>query len=224
VAPWLRPGITVGFISGSVWLVYNLVNNLGDLSGGQNAALSVAGLGVTVSLFTLAGFRGSARTGRVRTGALTGLWAALVSSTVGITTLWAITLAAMDTIRRNGLMVADSGHEIPDGRNHGIGRLLHEPVARTRDNLAADVRRHEFGLLDEEGAAGLLARQNEQRHCQPRAAHPGEVLGVPLQIAEVLEARPHGAGLCVGPGVDPAIRLGHGAFPVGGEVGPSCTA
>jgi hypothetical protein len=107
VAPWLRPGITVGFISGGVWLVYNLVNNLGDLSGGQNAALSVAGLGVTVSLFTLAGFRGSARTGRVRTGALTGLWAALVSSTVGITTLWAITLAAMDTIRRNGLMVAD---------------------------------------------------------------------------------------------------------------------
>jgi hypothetical protein len=96
----LRPGITVGFISGSVWLVYNLVNNLGDLSGGQNAALSVAGLGVTVSLFTLAGFRGSARTGRVRTGALTGLWAALVSSTVGITTLWVITLAAMDTIRR----------------------------------------------------------------------------------------------------------------------------
>src|SRR5712692_10150617 len=113
-----------------------------------------------------------------------------------------------------------SGDEVPYGGNHGIGRFFHEPVARAADNLAADVRRDEFGLLAAEGAAGLLARQDEQRHGKPRAAHAGEVLRITLEIAKVLEACPHRPGLCVRPGVKPATGLGHGALAIGGEVVP----
>src|SRR5882762_11294544 len=93
-------------------------------------------------------------------------------------------------------------------------------MARAPDNLSADVRGDEFCLLDEEGAAGLLARQDEQRHGESGTAHSGEVLRVTLEITEVLEAGPHGSGLCVRPGVEPPIGLGHGALSIGGEVVP----
>src|SRR5882672_4367278 len=106
-----------------------------------------------------------------------------------------------------------SGDEAADRGNHGSGRFLHQPVARAADHLAADVGRDELGLLDEEGAARLLARQDQHRHGKPRAAQAGEVLRVTLEITEVLEARPHGPGLGVGPSVEPAIGLGHGALP-----------
>jgi len=44
-----------------------------------------------------------------------------------------------------------------------------------------------FPICDEEGAAGLLARQDQHRHGKPRAAHLREVQGVALEISEVLE-------------------------------------
>ncbi len=93
-------------------------------------------------------------------------------------------------------------------------------MARARDDLAANIGCNQFRLFDEEGAARLFAGQDQHRHGKPLATHPGEVLRVTLEITEVLEARPHGSGLRIGPGIEAAIRLGHGAFRIGGEVVP----
>lgn len=51
-----------------------------------------------------------------------------------------------------------SGEEVVEGGDHGIGRFLHQPVARAGDDLAANVGRYQSGLLDEEVSARLLAR------------------------------------------------------------------
>src|SRR5947199_10716383 len=57
-------------------------------------------------------------------------------------------------------------------------------------------------------------------HGKVFATYIVEVLGIALEVPEVLEARTHGAGLRVRPRVEPAIYLGHRALPVGREVVP----
>src|SRR5438093_10439735 len=115
---------------------------------------------------------------------------------------------------------SSSVDKVPNGGDHHVGRFLDEPVARASNDLPPDVGRDELGLLDEEGAARLLTRQDEHRHGKGRAAERGEVLGIALEVTEVLEARAHGAGLRVRSCVEPTIYLGHRALPVGREVVP----
>ena len=44
-------------------------------------------------------------------------------------------------------MGCSPGRTLSNDRDHGIGRFLHQPVARPLDDLATDVGRHQFGLL-----------------------------------------------------------------------------
>src|SRR5437879_4247131 len=65
---------------------------------------------------------------------------------------------------------SSSVDKVPNGGDHHVGRFLDEPVARASNDLPPDVGRDELGLLDEEGAARLLTRQDEHRHGKGRAA------------------------------------------------------
>src|SRR5439155_23647786 len=63
---------------------------------------------------------------------------------------------------------SSSVDKVPNGGDHHVGRFLDEPVARPSNDFPPDVGRDELGLLDEEGAARLLTRQDEHRHGKGR--------------------------------------------------------
>ena len=102
-----RLGWPWGLVLGGVWLAYNLINNLGSLDaagyGLENHGLLVALVGV----YLWAGFRGTYRTGRLKTGLLTAAGASLIGSVLAITSLWAVTFFFLDTIRHNPYMIED---------------------------------------------------------------------------------------------------------------------
>src|SRR6516165_2639753 len=94
-----------------------------------------------------------------------------------------------------------SGNKVADYWNHRGGRFFDQPMARAFDDLAANVGRDEFGLLYQECAAGLLTRQDQHGHGEPRTCQPRKVLRVALEISKILKACPHRARLRIRPGV-----------------------
>jgi len=94
-----------------------------------------------------------------------------------------------------------SGNKVADYWNHRGGRFFDQPMARAFDDLAANVGRDEFRLLYQECAAGLLTRQDQHGHGEPRTCQPRKVLRVALEISKILKACPHRARLRIRPGV-----------------------
>src|SRR6266566_5093089 len=113
-----------------------------------------------------------------------------------------------------------SVEEIDNRRNHCIGCFFHQPMSRARDNLASDIRCYQINLFDEKVAAGLLAGQDQHRHGKTNRTQLGEVLSVPLEVAEVLETGSHASGLRVCLCIDSAVGLGYRVFWIRSEVVP----
>jgi hypothetical protein len=103
----LRLGWRGGLVLGGVWLVYNLINNLGHLDaagyGRVNRGLAVGLVGV----YLWAGLRGAYRSGRLRTGILAAAGASLIGSLIALSSLWIVTALFLDTIRHNPYMIED---------------------------------------------------------------------------------------------------------------------
>src|SRR6516162_1089925 len=99
------------------------------------------------------------------------------------------------------VIVIKSGNKVADYWNHRGGRFFDQPMARAFDDLAANVGRDEFRLLYQECAAGLLTRQDQHGHGEPRTCQPRKVLRVALEISKILKACPHRARLRIRPGV-----------------------
>src|SRR6516162_3893187 len=118
------------------------------------------------------------------------------------------------------VIVIKSGNKVADYWNHRGGRFFDQPMARAFDDLAANVGRDEFRLLYQECAAGLLTRQDQHGHGEPRTCQPRKVLRVALEISKILKACPHRARLRIRPGVKSAIGLRNGPFTIRGEVVP----
>lgn len=75
-------------------------------------------------------------------------------------------------------------------------------------------------MLDQKRTAGLLAGEHQHGLGQPGLRHMREVVGILLEVLEVLEARAHAAGLGVGLGIDLLVRFLHRLRLVGREVVP----
>ena len=103
----LWQGLVCGTILGAMLLVFNLVNNLGNLDATGETWLKNGWPIVMFALPGLAGYIGSIETGRVKSGALAVLVIGFVSAIIGIITLWVITLVFMDTLRDNALTMID---------------------------------------------------------------------------------------------------------------------
>lgn len=96
--PALQQGILFGVILAVVSIVINLVNIFA--LHGSGGALSYISLIIAILLYVFAGFRASAQTGRVGTGALAGLFAGLFSTVIsGIVSL-ILAFAATDLLRQ----------------------------------------------------------------------------------------------------------------------------
>jgi hypothetical protein len=110
--PAIREGCRFGVAFGVLHVGNALMVNLADLDAAGAALLGNFMAVALVVSFGLAGWRGARATGRVRTGVEASLVTWVVSSAIGITALWIITFAFMETIRNNALMLqdfADSG-------------------------------------------------------------------------------------------------------------------
>jgi hypothetical protein len=103
----LWQGVVCGTLLGAMLLVFNLVNNLGNLDATGETWLKNGLLIIMFALPGLAGYMASRETGRVKSGALAVLVTGLVSAVIGIVTLWVITLVFMDTLRHNALTTID---------------------------------------------------------------------------------------------------------------------
>lgn len=99
----LRQGLVCGTILGTLVLVFNLINKLADLDTTGETWLKNGLLIVMIVLPGLAGYIGSKQTGQVKSGALAVLVTGLVSTVIGILSLWIITFSFMDTLRHNAL-------------------------------------------------------------------------------------------------------------------------
>jgi hypothetical protein len=110
--PAIREGCRFGVAFGVLHVGNALLVNLANLDAAGNALLGNFMAVALVVSFGLVGWRGARATGRVRTGVEASLVTWVVSSAIGITALWIITFAFMDTIRHNTLVLqdfADSG-------------------------------------------------------------------------------------------------------------------
>jgi len=110
--PAIREGCRFGVAFGVLHVGNALLVNLADLDAASTALLGNFMAVALVVSYGLAGWRGARATGRIRTGVEASLVTWVVSSAIGITALWIITFAFMDTIRHNTLMLqdfADSG-------------------------------------------------------------------------------------------------------------------
>lgn len=99
----LQQGFAYGFILGTLVLVSNLINQLANLDATGESWLKNGLLIVMIALPGLAGYVGSKQTGQVKSGALAVLVTGLVSTFIGILSLWIITFSFMDTLRHNAL-------------------------------------------------------------------------------------------------------------------------
>src|SRR5438445_13378671 len=106
------------------------------------------------------------------------------------------------------------------GRNHLIGRCLHQPVARPLHHDTLDVVVDEAALFDEEFPPRLLAAQHEHRHGERRLSQLRPLLPVPLERAKPLHASPDVPRSSVRRRVEAAITLGDRMRWIGGEVVP----
>ncbi len=84
----LRHGVVTGTALGVCWVAYSLVNNLLPLDATGNAWLNNGATAALVLGFGLAGGRAAQQTGQVSAGTRAGLWTWLISSAVGLVTLW----------------------------------------------------------------------------------------------------------------------------------------
>ena len=103
----LENGWRYGLILGSVWVAYNLINNLGNLNATGYHLLNTSLLPILIALYGLVGLRQSYKTGRITNGTVAAIGASLISSLIAITALWIITYVFIDTIRHNPFMLED---------------------------------------------------------------------------------------------------------------------
>lgn len=101
--PAIRTGFIFGAILGAVQIVFVLINNLMNWQGAPYAWLNRSFSISLILCFALAGFF----TFGAKSGAKAGFIAALVSATIGIVSLWIVTLLFMDVIAQNTYMIMD---------------------------------------------------------------------------------------------------------------------
>lgn len=108
INPALRQGVIFGVAFGAVCLAYNLLTNLLNLDATSADVLNKLLLITLLVSSGLVGLRVAHETGEIDTGVLAAVVASVVSSAIGLATLWVITFAFMDIIRHNTVMEATS--------------------------------------------------------------------------------------------------------------------
>jgi hypothetical protein len=149
----LRQSTVVGLLLGGVWIAYCLVNTLAKLDSTGNSVLNNGLTAALVLFFALAGFLGAWRTGRIRAGTCAAVLTWVVSSSIGIATLWIVTLLFFDTIRHNPFMIED----FQRSGGQSMDRFIIE------DNLGATVFGSALALSAAAGTAGGLLGKSMAR-------------------------------------------------------------
>ncbi len=108
--PSLKYGIVFGIALGFAWLIHGVLNNLANLDLAAAGWLHNVQLLALTVLVAWSAFHSARQTRQARSGLLAALVTSLVSSLIGITNLWVITLVFMDTIRHNGVMLDAFAH------------------------------------------------------------------------------------------------------------------
>jgi len=103
----VRYGALIGLVLGLVWTVYNVVNNALNLDEHGYALLNNGLMAALVLLFGIAGFVGARRAGTIRAGTSAGVAAAVISSVIGIATLWLATWVFFGQVAHNTAMLED---------------------------------------------------------------------------------------------------------------------
>lgn len=102
-----RYGALIGLVLGVIWTVYNVMNNAFNLDARGYALLNNGLTAALVLLFGVAGFAGGRHTGTIRAGTSAGVAAAVVSSVIGIATLWLATWLFFGQVQHNTAMLED---------------------------------------------------------------------------------------------------------------------
>jgi len=97
-SPALRQGIVFGVVLGAVLLVYNLMNNLANLDLTQRDIMNKGLFALLIAVFGLAGLRASFQSADFGAGIYAAVFASILSSIIGITTLFLLTSAFTDRI------------------------------------------------------------------------------------------------------------------------------
>ena len=105
ISPTLSQGLLFGALLGAVALAYNLLNSFVSLGPSSSDVLNVSLVAFMVVGFGLAALRVAYQTRDVMSGMLAALFASLISSAIGLATLWLITLVFMDTLRFTPIMM-----------------------------------------------------------------------------------------------------------------------
>jgi hypothetical protein len=105
INPALSQGIIFGVAFGAVCLAYNLLNNLLNLDATSADVLNKLLIVTLLVSSGLVGLRVAHETGEIDTGILAAVVASVVSSAIGLATLWIITFAFMDIIRHNTIVM-----------------------------------------------------------------------------------------------------------------------
>ncbi len=105
--PVVRRGAPFGLSMGLVWTIYNVINNAVVLDVPGNAALNNGLTAALLLLFAAAGFVGSRQAGSISAGTWSGVVAALISSAIGIGTLWIATFVFFEQGRHNPFLIED---------------------------------------------------------------------------------------------------------------------
>lgn len=105
ISPTLSQGLVVGVLLGAVALAYNLLNSFVSLGPSSGDILNVSLVALMVVGFVLVGLRVAYQTRDVMSGMLAAIFASVISSAIGLGTLWLITLVFMDTLRLTPIMV-----------------------------------------------------------------------------------------------------------------------
>src|SRR5262245_38011754 len=99
----IRQGVIFGGLLGIAHIVYSAVNNLMNLQGSASARLNQSLLIALLLLLMLPGLFVREATAGARAGFIAGL----VSSLIGILSLWVITFLFMNVIAQNTYMIQD---------------------------------------------------------------------------------------------------------------------
>lgn len=101
-SPSLRQGLIIGVILGIILIIFALLGNIANLG----VILFILSVVIALGAYFYAGLRASQLTERVSTGALAGLWTALISSLLYSAYLLIYTLVNIDTLVRNAQAAA----------------------------------------------------------------------------------------------------------------------
>ena len=99
----IRQGIIFGCALGIIHIAYSIVNNLMNLQGSAFEPLNQSLLVALLLLLILPGIFVRQATAGIRAGFIAGL----ISSLIGILSLWIITFLFMDVIAQNTYMIQD---------------------------------------------------------------------------------------------------------------------